>query len=78
MKKEKPQIKIIEFIAGTTKARILGRSGKIYTTDYAQATCECDYMTKWSRGKRCAHINHVISHLSGPDWSMPAEGAPEV
>jgi len=73
MKKEKGQIRIIEFIPGTTKVRILGRSGKEYITDYGQRTCDCDYMQKWSTGKPCAHLNHVMQHLCGPDWSLPAE-----
>jgi hypothetical protein len=75
MKKEKTQIRIIEFILGTTKVRVMGRSGKEYITDYGQRTCECDYMQNWSTGKACAHLNHVMANLGGPDWSMPAEAA---
>ena len=75
MKKLKPQIQILEFIPGTTKARVLGRSGKIYITDYVEGTCECEYMQKWSTGKHCDHLKHVTSHFGGPDWSMPDETA---
>jgi hypothetical protein len=73
MKKQKPQIEILEFIPGTTKARVLGRSGKTYITDYVEGACECDYMQKWTTGNRCAHLNHLLNHFAGPDWSMPDE-----
>ncbi|MEI6078960.1 MAG: hypothetical protein WCS94_25530 [Verrucomicrobiota bacterium] len=71
MQKEKPKIIILEFIQGTTKARVLGRSGNEYVTDYGLGTCECEFKQKWSKGKPCAHLNHIMAVIGGPDWEMP-------